>query len=354
MQVPSLEPDLILPILFICLVLVCILCTSYLILVIVVIRLTIHAQRSLPIEVKEQKDIAKGKVKEKVKEEVEKNIKKLTDPVQDLFHSAQDHLKHSKNPFTQQPISHYFHSDPPSANMSHIQNMVAVAQNDGNTILFQINKNYEIIFYESRTPSERIPRKKYDMNTLNIKGNPIKVNPKFPIISAVAFTQPRVLRWQSSGKRHVVTYIYFFADPATKKVRVYYVDRDSLFLREINRVGDKNEDWNDGMDFNYKDYTICEVSGLAANVFQSTGDKKSFQVKICYQRDGADEFSDVSYYVVGVIDEWSTRPNVTEAQMLILDRTVLRLGADAGHHTCSSGGTVYIESVTMASYLKLV
>lgn len=121
MQVPSPEPDLILPLLFICLVLVCILCTSCLILVILVIRLTIHAQRSLPIEAKEQKDVAKGKVKEKVKEEVEKSIKKLTDPVQDLLHSAQDHLKHPKNPFTQQPISQYFHSDPPSANMSHIQ-----------------------------------------------------------------------------------------------------------------------------------------------------------------------------------------------------------------------------------------
>ncbi|KAF4430496.1 hypothetical protein FACUT_8862 [Fusarium acutatum] len=265
-----------------------------LILVIIVIRLTIHAQRSLPIEAKEQKDITKGKVKEKVKEEVEKSIKKLTDPVQDLFHSAQDHLKHPKNPFTQQPISQYFHSDPPSANMSHIQNMVAVAQNDGNTILFQVNKNFEIIFYESRTPSERIPRKKYDMNTLKIKGKSIKVNPKLPIISAVAFTHP-----ESCGGR--------------AQVRVYYVDRDSLFLREIIRVGDKDEDWNDGMDFNDKDYTICEVSGLAANVFQSTGDKKSFQIKVYYQRDGADEFADVSYNVVGVTDEWSTRPNVTEA-----------------------------------------
>ncbi|KAF5981282.1 hypothetical protein FBULB1_4848 [Fusarium bulbicola] len=294
MQVPSPEPDLILPLLFICLVLVCILCTSCLILVIVVIRLTIHAQRSLPIEAKEQKDIAKGKVKEKVKEDVEKSIKRLADPVQDLFHSAQDHLKHSKNPFTQQPISEYFHSDPPSANMSHIQNMVTVAQNDGNTILFQVNKNYEIIFYESRTPSERIPRKKYDMNTLKIKGKSIKVNPKLPIISAVAFTHP-----ESCGGR--------------AQVRVYYVDRDKLFLREIIRVGDKDEDWNDDMDFNDKDYTICEVSGLAANVFQSTGDKKSFQIKVHYQRDGADEFADVSYNVVGVIDEWSTRSNVTEA-----------------------------------------
>ncbi|KAI1037022.1 hypothetical protein LB505_011431 [Fusarium chuoi] len=272
MQVPSPEPDLILPLLFICLVLVCILCTSCLILVILVIRLTIHAQRSLPIEAKEQKDVAKGKVKEKVKEEVEKSIKKLTDPVQDLLHSAQDHLKHPKNPFTQQPISQYFHSDPPSANMSHIQNMVAVAQNDGNTILFQVNKNYEIIFYESRTPSERIPRKKYDMNTLKIKGKPIKVNPKLPTISAVAFTHP-----ESCGGRP------------------------------------QDEDWNDGLDFNDKDYSICEVSGLAANVFQSSGDKKSFQIKVYYQRDDKDEFADVSYNVVGVTDEWSTRPNVTEA-----------------------------------------
>ncbi|KAF5582211.1 hypothetical protein FPCIR_9643 [Fusarium pseudocircinatum] len=271
MQVPSPEPELILPLLFICLVL-----------------------RSLPIESMEQRDTTKGKVKEKVKEEVEKSIKKLTDPVQDLFHSAQDHLKHPKNPFTQQPISQYFHSDPPSANMSHIQNMVAVAQNDGNTILFQVNKNFEIIFYESRTPSERIPRKKYDMNTLKIKGKSIKVNPKLPIISAVAFTHP-----ESCGGR--------------AQVRVYYVDRDSLFLREIIRVGDKDEDWNDGMDFNDKYYTICEVSGLADNVFQSTGDKKSFQIKVYYQRDGADEFADVSYNVVGVTDEWSTRPNVTEA-----------------------------------------
>ncbi|KAF5623254.1 uncharacterized protein FTJAE_10639 [Fusarium tjaetaba] len=294
MQVLSPEPGLILPLLFICLVLVCILCTSCLILVIVVIRLNIHAQRSLPIQAKEQKDIPKGNMKEKVKEEVEKSIKKLTDPVQDLFHSAQDHLKYPKNPFTQHPISQYFHSDPPSVNMSHIQNMVAVAQNDGNTILFQVNKNYEIIFYESRTPSERIPRKKYDMNTLKIKGKSIKVNPKLPIISAVAFTHP-----ESCGGR--------------AQVRVYYVDRDSLFLREIIRVGDKDEDWNDGMDFNDKDDTICEVSGLAANVFQSTGDKKSFQIKVYYQRDGADEFADVSYNVVGVTDEWSTRPNVTEA-----------------------------------------
>ncbi|KAF5562467.1 hypothetical protein FPHYL_5661 [Fusarium phyllophilum] len=291
MQVPSPERDLILPLLFICLVLVCILCTSCLILVIVVIRLTIHAQRSLPIEAREQKDIAKGKVKENIKEEVEKSIKKLTEPVQDLFHSAQDHLKHPKNPFTQQPISQYFHSDPPSANMSHIQNMVAVAQNDGNTILFQVNKNFEIIFYESCTPSERIPRKKYDMNTLKIKGKSIK----------------------SSDKSHVATSLYWRTDPETKKVRVYYVDRDSLFLREIIRVGGKDEDWKDGMDFNDKDYTICEVSGLAANVFQSTGDRKSFQIKVYYQRDGADEFADVSYNVVGVTDEWSTRPNVTEA-----------------------------------------
>ncbi|KAG5802575.1 hypothetical protein H9Q74_011997 [Fusarium xylarioides] len=294
MQVPSPEPDLILPLLFICLALVCILCTSCLILVMVVIRLTIHAQRSLPIEAKEHKDVTKGKVKEKVKEEVEKSIKKLTDPVQDFFHSAQDHLKHPKNPFTQQPISQYFHSDPPSSNMSHIQNMVAVAQNDGNTILFQVNKNYEIIFYESRTPSERIPRKKYDMNTLKIKGKPIKVNPKLPTISAVAFTRP-----ESCGGR--------------PQVRVYYVDRDNLFLREIIRIGDKDEDWNDGMDFNDKDYSICEVSGLAANVFQSSGDKKSFQIKVYYQRDNKDEFADVSYNVVGVTDEWSTRPNVTEA-----------------------------------------
>jgi hypothetical protein len=96
-------------------------------------------------------------------------------------------------------------------------------------------------------------------------------------------------------------------------VRVYYVDRDNLFLREIIRVGDKDEEWNDGMDFNDKNHTICEVSGLAANVFQSTADKKSFQIKVYYQRDSADEFADVAYNVVGVTDEWSTRPNVTEA-----------------------------------------
>jgi hypothetical protein len=114
MQVPSPEPDLILPLLFICLVLVGILCTSCLILVIVVIRLTIHSQRSLPVETKEKKD----DTKEKVKEEVKKTIKKLGGPVQDLLHSAQDHIKHPKNPFTQQSISQYLH---PSAEMSHIQ-----------------------------------------------------------------------------------------------------------------------------------------------------------------------------------------------------------------------------------------
>ncbi|KAH7240145.1 uncharacterized protein BKA55DRAFT_693687 [Fusarium redolens] len=290
MQVPSPEPDLILPLLFICLVLVGILCTSCLILVIVVIRLTIHAQRSLPVETKEKKDDAK----EKVKEEVKKTIKKLGGPVQDLLHSAQDHLKHPKNPFTQQSISQYLH---PSAEMSHIQNMVAVAQNDGNTILFQVNKNYEIIFYESRTPSERIPRKKYDMNTLKIKGKSIKVNPKLPIISAVAFTHP-----ESCGGRAQV-----------KTTCEFIMSTDNLFLREIIRVGDKDEEWNDGMDFNDKNHTICEVSGLAANVFQSTADKKSFQIKVYYQRDSADEFADVAYNVVGVTDEWSTRPNVTEA-----------------------------------------
>ncbi|KAF5568831.1 hypothetical protein FPANT_14026 [Fusarium pseudoanthophilum] len=80
MQVLSPEPDLILPPLFICLVL---------------------TQRSLPIEAKDQKDISKGKVKEKVQEEVEKSIKKLADPAQDFFYSAQDHLKHPTNPFTQ-------------------------------------------------------------------------------------------------------------------------------------------------------------------------------------------------------------------------------------------------------------
>ncbi|KAF5587620.1 hypothetical protein FPANT_6848 [Fusarium pseudoanthophilum] len=120
------------------------------------------------------------------------------------------------------------------------------------------------------------------MNTLKIKVKSIKVNPKLPIISAVAFTHP-----ESCGGR--------------AQVRVHYVDRDSLFLREIIRVGDKDEDWNDGMDFNDRGYTICEVSGLAANVFQSTGDK-SFQIKIYYQRDGADEFADVSYNIVDVTD----------------------------------------------------
>ncbi|KAG4293236.1 hypothetical protein FPRO06_12724 [Fusarium proliferatum] len=168
--------------------------------------------------------------------------------------------------------------------MSHIQNMVAVAQNDGNTILFQVNKNYEIIFYESRTPSQRIHRKKYDMNTLKIKGKSIKVNPKLPIISAVAFTHP-----ESCGGRPQVK---------ATSVRVYYVDRDNLFLHEIIRIGDKDEDWDDGLDFNDKDYSICE---------------KSFQIKVYYQRDDKNEFADVSYNVVGVSYEWSTRPNVTEA-----------------------------------------
>ncbi|KAF5531031.1 hypothetical protein FNAPI_13414 [Fusarium napiforme] len=155
--------------------------------------------------------------------------------------------------------------------------MVAVAQNDGNTILFQVNKNYEIIFYESRTPSERIPRKEYDMNTLKIKGKSIKVSRNLPIISAAAFTHP-----ESCGGR--------------AQAKPMSLPTDSLFLREIIRVGGKDEDWNDGMDFNDKDYIFV-----------------NFQIKVYYQRDGADEFADISYNVVDVTDEWSIRPNVTEA-----------------------------------------
>ncbi|KAF4336565.1 hypothetical protein FBEOM_9549 [Fusarium beomiforme] len=300
MQVPSPEPDLILPLLFICLVLVCILVTSCLILVIVVIRLTIHTQRSLPVEVKEkkqeakEKQDAKEKLKDKVQEEVKKTIKKLGDPVQDFLHSAQDHLKHPKNPFTQHPISEYFHSDHSSTEMSHIQHMTAVAQPDGNTILFQVNEQYELIFYESQTPSEKIPRKKYDLNTLTVNGSPIKVNKNLPVIAAVAFTHP-----DSCGGK--------------PQVRVYYVHRDELSLREVYRVGGHDDEWKDGMDFNDKSFTISQISGLTANVFQPPSEKKNFIVKVYYQRDNADSYADVVYNIVGVSDEWGTRPNVTKA-----------------------------------------
>lgn len=128
MQVPSLDPDLVPLLMFICLILVCILCLSCLILVIVVIRLCVHTQQSPPVKVEEKKREVKKEFKEEVKETVKKTIKKLSEPAQELFHSAQDHLKHPKQPqqqqqqqqhLTQQSIDSFCH--PSSTMASHIQ-----------------------------------------------------------------------------------------------------------------------------------------------------------------------------------------------------------------------------------------
>ncbi|OBS29479.1 hypothetical protein FPOA_03416 [Fusarium poae] len=272
--------------LFICLVLVCILCIGCLILVAIVIKLAIHVQRGPPIEIKEKKH----SVKEEVKDEFKKTIKKLGDPVQELFHSAQDHLKLPKNPFTKQQTHRSIHL---SEMTSHIQHMTAVSLPDGNTIMFQVNEKYQIDIYESQTRTESTPgAKKYDTNTLKIKAKPVIVNPKLPVITAVAFQHPDA--W--NGK---------------PQVRVYYVDRDFMNIREAYRVGGNGEEWDDGWSFNKRDLVIAPTSGLTANVFQHPNDMRNFQVKLYYQRDNEDNHPDVAFNVVGAQDAWDTRRNVT-------------------------------------------
>lgn len=66
------------------------------------------------------------------------------------------------------------------------KHLVAVAESDANTILFQVDENYKLIFYESQSPSEGL-KKKYDLNTLYVDDDEIKVNEKLPVIAAVAF-----------------------------------------------------------------------------------------------------------------------------------------------------------------------
>ncbi|KAI6772934.1 hypothetical protein HG530_003892 [Fusarium avenaceum] len=294
MQVPSLDPDLVPLLMFICLILVCILCLSCLILVIVVIRLCVHTQQSPPVKVEEKKEIKK-EFKEDVKETVKKTIKKLSEPAQELLHSAQDHLKHPKQPqqqqqrFTQQSIDSFCH---PSSTMSssHTQHLVAVATPEANTILFQVDQDFNLCFYESSTPDET-ENEKYDFKSLKVDGGVIKVNSKLPVVAAVAFS----LQFYCNGEA---------------QVRVYYVSRDGNFLRELQRAGGVKGKWKHGEKFNNKNYRIAENSGLTANVFQVS--KENFAVKVYYQESNEDIYADVVYNIVGS-NEWSTRPNVTQA-----------------------------------------
>ncbi|QPC77888.1 hypothetical protein HYE68_008640 [Fusarium pseudograminearum] len=288
MEIPSPGPDLVLTLLFLCLVLVCMLCIGCLILVLLVIRLTIHVQQGPPIEIKE----TKHDHKEEVKQEVKKTIKKLGEPVQEFFHSAQDHLKLPNNPFTKKQISRSLHLSSEMA--SHVQNMVAVALPDGNTIMFQVNKDYDLVYYESRTPVESgSGRRKYDSDILKIRGKPVRVNPKLPVVAAVAFQHGDCY----DGKAHV---------------RVYYVDRDSFAIREVYRQGGNGEPWDDAEHFNNRGLVISPQSGLTANVFQAPNNKKNFQIKLYYLRDNEDPHPDVAFNVVAIQDLWDTRPNITQ------------------------------------------
>ncbi|RFN54070.1 hypothetical protein FIE12Z_1667 [Fusarium flagelliforme] len=176
---------------------------------------------------------------------------------------------------------------------SHVQHMTAVSLPDGNTILFQVNEKYEIVYYESQTTIESIPdAKKYGTDTLQIKNKAIKVNTELPVIAAVAFQHPN----SCGGKA---------------QVRVYYVDRDSLQLCELIRVGGNGENWQEG-DVTSKQWGIAPTSGLTANVFQPSNDKSKFQIKVYYQRDNRDTYPDLAYNVVASGDDWSQRANITK------------------------------------------
>ncbi|KAM0235615.1 hypothetical protein ACHAP5_009668 [Fusarium lateritium] len=176
---------------------------------------------------------------------------------------------------------------------SHIQHLVAVAEADANTILFQVDESYKLIFYESQSPSEGLPRRKYDLNTLYVDDDEIKVNEQLPVIAAVAF--------QHTDSCH--------GEP---QVRLYYVKHNELSLREVYRLGGKDGEWKHGKSFNLKEYAIAEGSGLTANVFQPNNDPKKFTIKLYYQQSNKDAYADVIYNIVAN-DEWSTRPNVTKA-----------------------------------------
>lgn len=183
MQVPSPGPEsqILLPLLFVCLILVCILCTSCLILVIIVVKFTIQTQRGPLVETNAKDN--KQDSKDKVKEQIEKTIKKLVAPVQSISQSAQDHLP--KNLFKHQ---HNPQSPHPTPNMSsHTQHLVAVATPEANTILFQVNDKYELCLYESSTPVEN-DEQPYDFRTIKVNGAPVKVNNGIPVIAAVAFS----------------------------------------------------------------------------------------------------------------------------------------------------------------------
>ncbi|KAM0545573.1 hypothetical protein ACHAPJ_011273 [Fusarium lateritium] len=173
---------------------------------------------------------------------------------------------------------------------SRIQDLVAVSTPEGNTILFQVDEDFNLCLYESSTPRET-ERKKYDNNSIRVNGGPVRVNEKLPVIAAVAYSAQQSCNNQA-------------------QVRLYYVSRDDLTLCELVRTGGSSGKWIPGEVFNDKGYSIAEGSGLTANIFQTGGN--NFAVKIYYQQNNKDKYPDVVYNVAGS-DDWSTRPNVTKA-----------------------------------------
>ncbi|CAG9956891.1 unnamed protein product [Clonostachys rosea f. rosea IK726] len=159
-------------------------------------------------------------------------------------------------------------------------------------IVFHVNEKHLISYYISRDPDESKPQQ-YDNTTIRVAGNPIRVDPKLPVIAAVAYSDPKTC--------------CDYGELGQDEVRLYYVEPDTRLVKEIRRSGPSSKDtWEFGKEFNSKGFDIDERSGLSTNVARVGG---GFQLKVYLQKH-PDELS-VAYRVLEALHEdWSDRTDI--------------------------------------------
>ncbi|KAM0418968.1 hypothetical protein ACHAPT_012126 [Fusarium lateritium] len=167
-----------------------------------------------------------------------------------------------------------------------LQDVTAVVTPSDQDIVFHVNSSGVISYWSSRSADET-EGEQYNTDNLKINGSPISVNPKLPILAAVAYRRPH---------------------SEVDEVRVYYVDEKTLTIREIRRNGRSNAKWEVGQVFNQQQYQIAPNSGLTANVVSTCNN--GLQLKVYYQRD-VDKLNVVYNVLTQAGENWSTRYDVT-------------------------------------------
>ncbi|CAH0028283.1 unnamed protein product, partial [Clonostachys rhizophaga] len=158
-------------------------------------------------------------------------------------------------------------------------------------IVSHVNENHSISYYISRSPDET-KLQQYDNTTLKVAGSAIRVNPKLPVIAAVAYSDPKTCADHGHGK---------------DEVRLYYVEPDTFLVKEIRRSGPpSNDTWEIGKEFDAKGYDIDKKSGLSANVVRVGG---QHQLKLYFQKH-PNELSVAYRLLEAPYEEWSDHTDI--------------------------------------------